>query len=357
VTRRRNYDLNVDDATSSDVSQAELPLFAPPPTEPISPGVVPTFSVVIAAYNAETTILEAVGSALEQTLPAIEVIVVDDGSTDGTASLLQPLRERITLIRTENHGPSAARNEGARHATGDFIAVLDADDIFLPTRLEALAALAVARPDLDLLNTNVVYEHPGREPMVFYSAKRPFPVGDQRAAILASSFPQHPAIRRTAFERAGGYDDGIHVVEDWDLWLRLILSGSRAGLVDVPLLRYRQLPSGLTADVDRLTSAGIELHRRSLLRDDLTPQERAVTQAGLEERERLLELYRTRAALRTSQPGWRHRAWQIARTRGYSLRARLGAGLAAILPGFAVRASTRAAGVPMHTPSRSASRR
>jgi glycosyltransferase involved in cell wall biosynthesis len=128
----------------------------PPATGELERGQVPTFSIVIAAHNAAGTIAEAVESALAQTLPAIEVIVGDDGSTDETAAALDPYRERIRYFRQEHRGVASTRNAALKIARGDFFAVLDADDAYLPERLEALAGLSATRPDLDLLCTDLV---------------------------------------------------------------------------------------------------------------------------------------------------------------------------------------------------------
>src|SRR4029450_831735 len=119
----------------------------------------PTFSVVIAARNAAESIPEALESALTQTLSPHEVIVSDDGSVDATAEALAPYRGRRTYLRKEDGGVAAARNAALEVARGEFFAVLDADDRYLPERLEALGELAMARPDLDLLCTDALLEH------------------------------------------------------------------------------------------------------------------------------------------------------------------------------------------------------
>src|SRR5436305_1316030 len=106
---------------------------APPPEPGLkSPAERPTFSIVITAYQAAGTIATAVESALAQTHPALEVLVVDDGSTDDLAVALAPYAERIRVVRRENGGGAAARNTGAESARGDFMAVLDADDAYHP---------------------------------------------------------------------------------------------------------------------------------------------------------------------------------------------------------------------------------
>src|SRR5262249_40357902 len=138
-----------------------LPLVAPPGPARES-GEPPSFSVVIAAYQAEATVAAAVRSALDQARRPLEVIVCDDGSTDGTAGALAPFRDQLVLLRQENGGEASAKNAGMRASRGDYVAILDADDVFLSGRLEALAAAASLRPDLDILTTDAYLELDGR---------------------------------------------------------------------------------------------------------------------------------------------------------------------------------------------------
>src|SRR5439155_20633388 len=128
----------------------------------------PTFSVVIAAYQAAGTIGDAIESALAQTHPPVEIIVSDDGSSDDLEGALAPYRERIVVLKNEHRGPGAARNAALRRATGEFVAILDADDVFEPGRLAALAGLAKSRPELDILATDAVLERVGKDVGRFY---------------------------------------------------------------------------------------------------------------------------------------------------------------------------------------------
>src|SRR4029079_13057307 len=118
----------------------------------------PTFSIVIAAWNAAHLIGDAVESALAQTLPPLEVVVCDDESEDDLSGALRPFGDRVTLIRIPHGGEGAAKNVAAQHATGDFAPLLDADDLYRPGRLEAFAELARERPELDVLTTNAYLE-------------------------------------------------------------------------------------------------------------------------------------------------------------------------------------------------------
>ena len=111
---------------------------------------MPVCSVVIPAFQAAASIGDAVRSVLDQDVPPMEIVVVDDGSTDDVTGALAPFGDAVRLVRIDHGGESAAKNAGVLAARGDWVALLDADDRFLPGRLAALVGLAIARPDLDL---------------------------------------------------------------------------------------------------------------------------------------------------------------------------------------------------------------
>src|SRR5919197_5607580 len=121
-------------------------VIAPPARSAVERRRPPSFSVIIPAYQAASTVGDAVSSALAQTYPAHEVIVVDDGSTDDLAGALSTFAGRIRLIRKENGGAASARNAGVAAAEGEFVAFLDADDVYGPRRLEVLGELVAAPP-------------------------------------------------------------------------------------------------------------------------------------------------------------------------------------------------------------------
>ena len=268
-------------------------LLAPPSEAPGEVGSVPTFSIVIPAYQASRFIGDAVASALAQTVVAHEVIVCDDGSTDDLASALAPYDDRIVLLRRPHGGAGAARNAAVEAASGDFVAMLDADDVYEPSRLEALGELAAARPDLDILATDLVLEEAGAEQGRFYDALD-FPLADQRLAILEACFVACPALRRLRVLEAHGFDESLEVAGDWDLFTRLILGGSRAGLVPEPLLRYRRDLSTTTSDRARSLWARVAVLEKARLQPTLTPAEHVFL-------ERCVVRARTRARLNDSK--------------------------------------------------------
>jgi glycosyltransferase involved in cell wall biosynthesis len=312
------------------------PVLVPVPRGAGRATVAPTFSVVVAAHQAEATIVEALDSVFAQTRPALEVIVCDDGSTDATAGLLAGYGSPITVVRQENRGEAAAKNAAVRAARGDFVVVLDADDVFLPRRLEALAWLAGQRPDLDVLTTDASLEVEGRPVRRAYHDGWPFPVDDQRSAILTRNFVFGlAAVRRDRWLAVGGFDEAMSRTADWDFWMRLILSGSRVGLVDEPLARYRLGTSTLSADRTRLVAARVDVLSRAAARDDLSDRERATALEALARQRLDLSVRRADDALDVG--GWpaRVRNAQVLVQPGATPRRRLAAAVAVASPALA----------------------
>src|SRR3989338_7702436 len=122
-----------------------------------TPAGTPAVSVVIATYNRARFLPETIESVLKQSLRDFELIIVDDGSTDGTSQLLKSYGDRLRLFYQENRGPSAARNLGVRHSRGRWIAIQDSDDICLPDQLEVLLDYAEKNPHLGMVFANGAY--------------------------------------------------------------------------------------------------------------------------------------------------------------------------------------------------------
>jgi GT2 family glycosyltransferase len=250
----------------------------------------PTFSIVITAYQAAGTIAAAVESALAQTRPAEEVIVVDDGSTDDLLGALAPYRDRIELVRRQNGGGAAARNTGAAAAKSEFMAVLDADDAYHPRRLEAIATLARERPELDLLTTDARLVAQGESAGTF-AAYTPFVREGQRTAIFETCFlGGWPAIRLSRLESIGGFDESFRIAYDWDCWLRVILDGGRAGFVDEPYYDYVVHSGSLSAS----RAPSLWERARLLEKAERNPALREEERPALE---RALRMHRSRAVM------------------------------------------------------------
>jgi glycosyltransferase involved in cell wall biosynthesis len=187
-------------------------------------------SVVIAAFDAERFVEEAIRSALDQTTPPDEVIVVDDGSADATAAIAESIDERVTVLRCEHRGPGPSRNVGIAVASRDLIAFLDADDLWLPRKLERQLAAFAADPGRDAVFCLVDEFVDGVDPVS----------GDVRAPRTgyAATLPSSALLRRELVDRVGAF---AHVpVRDWiQWWARARSLGVHEHVVPEVLLRRR----------------------------------------------------------------------------------------------------------------------
>lgn len=293
----------------------------------------PTFSACIPAYQAASCIGDALVSLFDQTHPPYEVIVCNDGSTDDLDAAVAPFRNRIILVHQENRGLSAARNRAVAEATGDYVVFLDADDRFEPKRLERLGALAMERPDLDILTTDAYVEIDGTITGRFYTETHRFVIDDQRIGILSSNFVfVQAAVRRTVLLDAGGFDETLPVVEDWECWTRLILDGARAGMVDEALAVYRIRSGSLSSDRVGLLRGRLDVLERALARPDLSDKERRTAGDASANVSRMLTLAEAQRALRDEAADARSRSARILVGRGFSWSSRAKAVLGVMAP-------------------------
>lgn len=221
---------------------------------------MPTISVVIPAYNAEHTILETIASVQQQTFSDFELIVINDGSTDRTLELLQNVEdERLKIFSYENGGLSVARNRGITHATGEFIAFLDADDLWTPDKLELQLTALQQHSEAGIAYswTNYVDE----QGKLLDTGVHLFFEGDVQAELLVNNFiasGSNPLIRRRAIESVGEFDPTCAGCADWDYWLRL---SAKWSFVVVPKhqILYRQSSSSMSSKVKLMEEAGFRV--------------------------------------------------------------------------------------------------
>ena len=218
-----------------------------------------TVSVIIPAFNSRRWIREALDSALNQTSVPIEVIVVDDGSTDGTSDVLAEYGSRIIVLSQPNAGVSAARNRGMRAARGDVIAFLDADDVWHPRKLELQMRVLVDQPEISVLGTRAV-AWPARESTAAVDDPVPTVVrfGSDELAIKNRLTVSSVVVRRSVVEAIGEFDTTLQGAEDHDYWLRAAEAAGAANL-DLPLTGYRSVegsvskrPAAMEADMRRI---------------------------------------------------------------------------------------------------------
>lgn len=209
-------------------------------------------SVVIPTYNSGPLVVEAVESVLAQTRPADEIIVVDDGSTDDTAKRLAEFGPPVRYVQKENGGVSSARNRGIDEATGDWIAFLDADDVWHPRKLEIQLSALARREDLALLGTGL-YDWPGTHPDIRADVAVDIEDVSFESLIIRNALVTSTIIARTETLRAAGpFDVTLSGPEDHDLWIRVAQRAPVANL-RLALTGYRMnTPGSLSKNVDRM---------------------------------------------------------------------------------------------------------
>lgn len=206
-------------------------------------------SVIIPSYNHATYIRQCVDSVLGQTCRDLEVIVVDDGSSDGSLEILQSYGDAITLIYQDNRGTQAARNAAIAASSGELIAILDSDDYWLPHKLAAQVALFDRRPELGLVYAFADTVNPaGERTNVGWHLGAPVihPYGALAQLLLGCYIPALTAtFRRTCIEDVGSFDENLLGSGDWDLWIR-IAARYPIACVEQPLAHYRIHPTNTT---------------------------------------------------------------------------------------------------------------
>lgn len=200
-------------------------------------------SVIIPSYNQRIYVVEAIESVLCQSHPQIEIIVVDDGSTDGTRDALEEYRGKIQIIHQANAGISAARNTGIKQATGQYICLLDQDDLFLPDKIARQLAVFHERTDVGLVHTGAAVIRKGHEGWEFWYGHIPPEYLSREQyidALLQSNFIVCSTVmaKRDLFLTAGLFNEGYSFGEDYDMWLRMLGYCNFAAIPEV-LLDYR----------------------------------------------------------------------------------------------------------------------
>lgn len=200
-------------------------------------------SVLIPSYNHERYLPLALQSVFEQTYTDYEVVVVDDGSTDRSVEILQSYKGQIRLYTQANRGTYATLNRLIAESRGQYLAILNSDDLWLPTKLEKQVAVLEAHPQVGLVHTYGEFiDHEGR-PLGKNPLGYPWPrtkTGNIIEDLVRYNriVPSSAMIRRECFERLGGFREDLYGLGDWEMWLRIALHYD-VGFVDEPLTLYR----------------------------------------------------------------------------------------------------------------------
>lgn len=208
----------------------------------------PTVSVIIPAYNSAEVLGEAVDSVRRQSYRDFEVILVDDGSTDETPAVIQDIAagwDKVRALRIEHTGLAAARNRGVAEMTGQWIALLDADDLWLPEKLQRCMGYLAEHPDTSIVYTPMAPIRQDGTPMTGHS--KPCHAGQLTEKLFRSIFVHDPAavFHRRVIDTCGGFDESLPVCVGHEFWLR-VSTMFEFGLIDEPLALRRWSEESLT---------------------------------------------------------------------------------------------------------------
>ncbi|MBZ8182200.1 glycosyltransferase [Oscillatoria salina] len=221
-------------------------------------------SVIIPAYNAQKTIKETIESVLKQTFPDFELIIINDGSQDSTLEIIQEIKDpRIRVFSYQNSRQAVSRNRGISRATGEYIAFLDADDLWTPDKLEKQLTALQTNPEAAVAYswTNWIDESSQFLRRGSYLSFNGY-VYPQLLQINFLENGSNPLIRREALETVGGFEPSLTPAEDLDLYLRLAARYSFVA-VQSPQILYRVSSDSMSANLDNLESACLRVFARA----------------------------------------------------------------------------------------------
>jgi len=208
-------------------------------------------SVIMPVFNREHLVRPALESVLAQSYKPCQIIVVDDGSTDGTAAILGDFSPEVTVLRQSNQGPYPARNLALKHASGDYLAFIDSDDLWTPRKLEKQVSILDQHPQVGLVFSNgeLLYARPATsaQPNAFFEIHLPARGSVFSALVKTNFIPQSSVlVRRKCFDEAGPFFE-IPLAADYHKWLQIALRYDFE-YIDEMLIRYRVHPGNISRD-------------------------------------------------------------------------------------------------------------
>ena len=288
--------MKVGNATNGDATNAMM-------FEPGEAKIEGRVSVVIPAYNVSAFLEETLQSVFRQTVRPHEVLIINDGSPDTAAleAVLAPFGDRVRYIVQENRGPSAARNRGIDAATGDFIAFLDGDDIWLPEYLATQLDFLHSHATYDLVYCNAVFfgdsVYAGKE----YMTVCPSAGEADSAALIARRCHVFTSVMgRASALRAFRFDETLWSSEDFECWLRISAAGHKIGYHRKILVRYRRRPTSLSADLTSMAQAKLRALNKSLALWPETSKEVGLLRSAIAQKTAELETMRGKLALKAN---------------------------------------------------------
>jgi len=234
--------------------------------------IFPYISVIIPVNNQEKYIKECVDSVIMQNYANLEIILIDDGSTDNTFEILKGFGEKIKYIRQENQGPAASINNGIKAAHGSLICWLGSDDMYMPNKIESQACLFQKDQSLAIIYTDYITIDSNGKELEKVQSPYPFPENFTRSLLIRNFINGSTVMmRRECFDKVGYYDESLRADPDGDMWFRMLKHGYKFGHIPKPLVKYRLHSSNVSHNHDLMRNCKDKVRLKVI--KDFTPQE------------------------------------------------------------------------------------
>ena len=259
-------------------------------------------SVIIPTFNRRKTLRRAIESVCNQSLSPFEILIIDDGSNDGTKEWVKESFQDIKYIYQNNQGVSAARNKGIKYAYGDWIAFLDSDDEWLPSKLYEQVKAIGSNPEIKFFHTNEIWIRNGVRVNQMKKHKKYGGYIFEKCLDICRVSPSSVLIKKEIFDDIGTFDESLRVCEDYDLWLR-ITSKYPVVFLDIPLIykygghagQLSKVNDGIESyriqSLEKIIKSGVLSTEQKLLAVNALINKMKIYAKGLEKRNKLRKLH------------------------------------------------------------------
>ena len=258
-------------------------------------------SVIIPTFNRKKTLGRAIQSVSNQSLSPFEILIIDDGSNDGTKEWVKESFQDIKYIYQNNQGVSSARNKGIKYAYGDWVAFLDSDDEWLPNKLYEQVKAIGSNPEIKFFHTNEIWIRNGVRVNQMKKHKKYGGYIFDKCLDICRVSPSSVLIKKEIFDDIGTFDESLRVCEDYDLWLR-ITSKYRVVFLDIPLIykygghagQLSKVNDGIESyriqSLEKIIKSGVLNNEQKLIAVNTLVNKMKIYAKGLEKRNKLREL-------------------------------------------------------------------
>ena len=258
-------------------------------------------SVIIPTFNRKKTLERAIHSVINQSLSPFEILIIDDGSNDGTKEWVKESFQDIKYIYQNNQGVSSARNKGIKHAYGDWVAFLDSDDEWLPNKLYEQVKAIGSNPEIKFFHTNEIWIRNGVRVNQMKKHKKYGGYIFEKCLDICKVSPSSVLIKKEIFDDVGAFDNSLRVCEDYDLWLR-ITSKYPVVFLDIPLIykygghagQLSKVNDGIESyriqSLEKIIKSGVLSSQQKIIAVNTLVNKMKIYAKGLEKRNKLREL-------------------------------------------------------------------